>query len=173
MGKRTMVLDDVKQGFATLWESMSEGWQRLRQSAAGALIRFMPGQHSTLPAKSEVDDDFYFPTQGWALLGGDVFEDDQRVVVRVEIPGMHKDEIRIEVTDDALVVSGEKRFERESTEGRYRILQCAYGNFRREIPLRTRVLPDQASASYNDGVLKVTLPKASPGKPTAHTIRVS
>ena len=168
-----MVLDDVKQGFATLWESMSEGWQRLRQSAAGALIRFLPGEHSTLPAKSEVDDDFYFPTQGWALLGGDVFEDDQRVVARVEIPGMRKDEIRIDVTDDALIVSGEKRFERESTEGRYRILQCAYGNFRREIPLRTRVIPDQASASYSDGVLKVTLPKASPGKPSAHTIRVS
>ena len=160
-----MVLDDVKQGFATLWESMSEGWQRLRQSAAGALIRFMPGQHSTLPAKSEVDDDFYFPTQGWALLGGDVFEDDQRVVVRVEIPGMHKDEIRIEVTDDALVVSGEKRFERESTEGRWRVMQCAYGSFHRVVPLPVRVLADQARASYKNGVLRVELPKATPGRP--------
>ena len=168
-----MVLNDVKQGFTTLWESMAEGWQRLRQSAAGALIRFMPGENSTVPKKSEVDDDFYFPSQGWALLGGDVFEDDQRVVVRLEIPGMRKDDIRIEVTDDALVVSGEKRFEREATEGRYRVLQCAYGNFRRVVPLATRVLPDQASATYTDGVLKVVLPKESPGKPSAHTIRVS
>ena len=85
-----MVLNDVKQGFASLWESVSEGWQRVRQSAAGALIRFVPGENSALPKKSEVDDDFYFPAQGWALLGGDVFEDDHRVVVRVEIPGMRK-----------------------------------------------------------------------------------
>ena len=77
-----MVLNDVKQGFASLWESVSEGWQRVRQSAAGALIRFMPGDHSVLAGKSEVDDDFYFPSQGWALLGGDVFEDDRRVMVR-------------------------------------------------------------------------------------------
>lgn len=167
------MLNDVKQGFASLWESVSEGWQRLRQSAAGALIRFMPGENTALPPKSQVDDDFYFPAQGWALLGGDVFEDERQVVVRVEIPGMRKDEIRIEVTDEALIVTGEKRFERESTEGRYRMLQCAYGNFRRVVPLATRVLPDQASASYTDGVLKVVLPKASPGKPSGHTIPVS
>jgi HSP20 family protein len=58
-----MVLNDVKQGFASLWDSVSEGWQRVRQSAAGALIRFTPGEHSTLPEKSAVDDDFYFPSQ--------------------------------------------------------------------------------------------------------------
>ena len=168
-----MVLNDVKQGFASLWDSVSEGWQRVRQSAAGALIRFMPGEHSTLPGKAEVDDDFYFPSQGWALLGGDVFEDEHRVVVRVEIPGMRKDEIAIEVTDESLVLSGEKRFERESTQGRYRVLQCAYGTFKRVVPLATRVLPDQASATYADGVLKVVLPKASPGKPSSHTIKVS
>jgi HSP20 family protein len=168
-----MVLNDVKQGFASLWDSVSEGWQRVRQSAAGALIRFTPGEHSALPGKSEVDDDFYFPSQGWALLGGDVFEDERRIVARVEIPGMRKDEIKIEVTDDALVVSGEKRFECEESAGRYRVLQCAYGTFRRVIPLAARVLPDQASASYSDGVLKVVLPKASPGKPSSHTINVS
>src|SRR5688572_30706144 len=168
-----MVLNDVKQGFSSLWESVSEGWQRVRQSAAGALIRFMPGEHSTLPGKAEVDDDFYFPSQGWALLGGDVFEDEHRVVVRVEIPGMRKDEIAIEVTDESLVLSGEKRFERESTQGRYRVLHGAYGTFKRVVPLATRVLPDQASATYADGVLKVVLPKASPGKPSSHTIKVS
>jgi len=168
-----MVLNDVKQGFASLWESVSEGWQRLRQSAAGALIRFTPGERSQVPAKSEVDDDFYFPSQGWALLSGDVFEDERQVVIRVEIPGMHKDEFRIEVLDDAVAISGEKRFERESSDGRYRVLQCAYGSFRRLVPMRTRVLPEHASASYADGVLKVVLPKAAPSRPTGHTINVS
>ena len=168
-----MRLENIKQGFNSLWDSMAEGWQRLRQSAAGALIRFMPGEQSNLPGKSEVDDDFYLPSQGWALLGGDVFEDDARLVIRVEIPGMRKDEFRIEVIDDALVVSGEKHFDRESSEGRYRVLQCAYGSFRRIIPLPTRVLADQADARYADGVLRIELPKASPGRPRSHTINVN
>lgn len=168
-----MRFENIKQGFNSLWDSMAEGWQRLRQSAAGALIRFMPGEQSNLPGKSEVDDDFYLPSQGWALLGGDVFEDDARLVIRVEIPGMRKDEFRIEVIDDALVVSGEKHFERESSEGRYRVLQCAYGSFRRIIPLPTQVLADQANARYADGVLRIELPKASPGRPKSHTINVN
>ncbi len=168
-----MRFENIKQGFNSLWDSMAEGWQRLRQSAAGALIRFMPGEQSNLPSKSEVDDDFYLPSQGWALLGGDVFEDDARLVVRVEIPGMRKDEFRIEVIDDALVVSGEKHFEREASEGRYRVLQCAYGSFRRIIPLPTQVLADQANARYAEGVLRIELPKASPGRPKSHTINVN
>jgi len=168
-----MRFENIKQGFNSLWDSMAEGWQRLRQSAAGALIRFMPGEQSNLPGKSEVDDDFYLPSQGWALLGGDVFEDDARLVIRVEIPGMRKDEFRIEVIDDALVVSGEKHFERESSEGRYRVLQCAYGSFRRIIPLPTQVLADQANARYAEGVLRIELPKASPGRPKSHTINVN
>ena len=168
-----MILEDLKQGFTSLWESVSEGWQRLRQSAAGALIRFMPSPNANMPSKSDVDDDFYLPSQGWALLGGDVFEDDRSLIVRVEIPGMKKDEFKIEVIDDALVVSGEKRFEREASEGRYRVLQCAYGSFRRVVPLPARVIADQASARYSDGVLRIDLPKASPGRPQSHTIQVS
>ncbi len=168
-----MILNDLKQGFTSLWDTMAEGWQRLRQSAAGALIRFVPADPASLPGKGEVDDDFYLPSQGWALLGGDVFEDERRLVVLIDVPGMKKEEFKIVVLDDTLVVSGEKRFEREANEGRYRVLQCAYGSFRRAVPLPTRVLPDQAKATYVDGVLKVELPKAYPGKPESHTIRVS
>jgi HSP20 family protein len=170
---KAMNLDDIKQGINSLWDSVTEGWQRLRQSAAGALIRFLPGERSGLPGKNEVDDVFYLPSQRWALLGGDVFEDDRRLVVRLEIPGMKKDEINIEVVDDALVVSGEKRFEREANEGRYRVFQCAYGNFRRVVPLPAQVLAEQANARYTDGVLRVELPKAAPGKPQGHSIPVS
>lgn len=170
---KSMTLDDLKHGFNTFWDSVAEGWQRLRQSAAGALIRFLPGEASNLPGKGEVDDSFYLPSHGWAFLGGDVFEDAERLVVRIEIPGMRKDEFRIEVVDDALVVSGEKRFERETTEGRYRLLQCAYGSFRRTIPLPARVLADRADARYSEGVLRIELPKAAPGAPERRTIPVN
>ena len=166
-------VEGIKQGFTSLWESVAEGWQRMRESAAGALTRFLPGEHAGVPTKGEVDDVFYLPTHGWSMLGGDVFEDDRRLVVRLEVPGMAKDEFDIEVQDDALVVSGEKRFARESTEGRYRTLQCAYGSFRRVVPLPVPVLAEHSKASYRDGVLKIELAKAKPGKPDVHWVKVN
>ena len=166
-------LEGIKQGFTSRWDSVADGWQRMRQSATGALTRFRPAEQANLPAKAEVDDDFYLPSHGWSMLGGNVFEDEQRLVVRLEVPGMEKDEFDIEVLDDALVVSGEKRFERERTEGRYRMLQCAYGSFRRVVPLPVPVLADHSKASYERGVLKIELTKAKRGKPKVQTIKVN
>ena len=167
-----MKLDELKQSFNSLWDSVADGWQRLRASAAGALTRFKPGEDARLPAKGEVDDDAYLPSHGWSMLGGDVFEDDRRLVVRLEVPGMEKEDFAIEVRDDALIVRGEKHFEREGTEGRWRVLQCAYGSFRRVVPLPVPVLADKAGASYRNGVLKIELPKATPGETARLTIKV-
>lgn len=167
-----MKMEEIKQGFNALWESAAEGWQRLRQNAAGALTSFRPGAETRAPGKHEVDDAFYLPSLGWSMLGGDVFEDDRRVVVRLEVPGMEKEQLAIEVVDQALIVRGEKRFERESTGGRYRSLQCAYGSFRRVVPLPSAVLADEAEASYRNGVLKIVLPKAAPARSGVTNIRV-
>ena len=130
-----MKFEEIKGSIDSFLDSVAEGWRHLRESAANALTRFLPGEQSRLPPKSEIDDPLYLPVRGWSMLGGEVFEDDTRLVVRIEVPGMDKQDIDIEIRDDALVVSGEKRFERESTEGRWRVMQCAYGSFRRVVPL--------------------------------------
>ncbi len=168
-----MRFDELKQGFNALWDSAAEGWQRLRQNAAGALTSFRPGAETRAPTKHEVDDAFYLPSLGWSMLGGDVFEDEDRVVVRLEIPGMEKEQFDIEAVEGMLIVRGEKRFERESTGGRYRSVQCAYGSFRRVVPLPATVLADKAEASYRNGVLKVVLPKAAPQQPGVMNIKVN
>jgi HSP20 family protein len=168
-----MTLEGIKQGLSSFWDSVAEGWHRLRQSAASALTGFKPGEGAGLPEKSKVDDEFYLPSQGWSMLGGDVFEDDKKLVVRLEVPGMDKQDFEVAVQGDVLVVSGEKRFERESTDGRYRVLQCAYGNFRRFVPLPAPVLSDKAKANYRNGVLRIELPKASIGKPRKLTVDVT
>lgn len=168
-----MKLDDIRHGVGALWESVTDGWERLRQTAAGALTRYRPGDPAGLPTRDEIDDASYMPSASWAMLGGDVFEDDKRIVVRLEAPGMNKGDFDIQVLDDALVVRGEKRFAREGTEGRWRVLQCAYGSFLRTVPLPAPVRSDKSRASYRDGVLRVELPKQSPGKPSAKEIHVS
>ena len=167
-----MKIDDIKQSVNTLWASATEGWRRLRQSAADSLTPFKATDGASLPARSEVDDDFYLPSLGWSMLGGNVFEDNQRVVVRLEVPGMEKENFNIEVMDDILVVRGQKRFERESSEGRYRLLQCAYGSFRREISLPVPVQAGKTEATYRNGVLRIELPKAKTEKARSKMIRI-
>jgi HSP20 family protein len=167
-----MKFEDIRQGLSSFLDSVADGWQHLRQSASSALTGFSPGEQTNLPQRSDVDDGFYLPSIGWSMLGGDLFEDDKRVVVRVEVPGMEKDELNVEVQDDRVLIHGEKRFEREDTEGRYRLLQCAYGNFRRVVVLPAAVLPDQAKATYKNGVLRLELPKAEIDKPLKRTIKV-
>lgn len=153
-------LEDLKHGLEEAWGSVNEGWRRLRESASGALTRFRAGERSTVPPTSAIDDAFYLPSARWAMLAGDVFEDDRRLVVRLEVPGMAREDFDVEVRDQALVVRGEKRFEHEASEGRYRVMQCAYGAFHRTIPLPVPVHADCAEATYRNGVLKIELPKA-------------
>ena len=165
-------LDSFRQGLNSLWDSVSEGWQHLRRTASSALTLFKPGESTNLPQRADIDDMFYMPSVGWSMLGGDLFEDDKQIVVRLEVPGMDKNELNIEVRDGVLVVSGEKRFERESSEGRYRVLQCAYGSFQRSVQLPVDVIAEQAQASYKNGVLRIALPKAAPAQPTKVNIKV-
>lgn len=167
-----MKLGSMKEGVSSLWTSLTEGWQHILHSAESALTQFKPGHAENLPTRNQVDDAGYRPTGGWSILGGDVFEDEKQLIVKLEIPGMEKKDFAIEVFDDVLVVTGEKRFEHESSEGRWQVLQCAYGTFRREIPLSMHVLIDKAKATYINGVLCIELPKNERGSPKLKVIPV-
>jgi HSP20 family protein len=167
-----MKIDDIKQSVNSLWTSAREGWRQLIRSGSGSLTSFKSEDSASVPSRSEVDDEFYLPSLGWSVLGGNVFEDEQRVVVSIEVPGMEKENFNIEVIDEMLVVRGQKRFEHESSEGRYRSLQCAYGSFRREIWLPVPVRVDRAEATYRNGVLRIELPKAPPGPLRSKIIKI-
>jgi HSP20 family protein len=152
------VLEELKQGLEEAWETVAEGWQRLRQQAAGAVTRFKSGEHDNLPAEGRVDPSQRFG--GWAVLAGDIYEDNDKILVRLEVPGLNKDDLHIEVRDDVLTVGGEKRFQHEETQGHYRLLQCAYGAFSRQLRLPARVRAGgEAKATYRDGVLRIELQK--------------
>ena len=151
------IVAELKHGAEEIWDSAAEGWRRLSQQTAGALTRFKAGSRSS--ESSAFRDDRDLSVSGWALLASDVFEDDKKIVVRIEVPGMEKNDFDIEMHDDVLVVRGEKHLESESGEGRYRVLQCAYGSFSRAIRLPTSIAFDQAKATYDKGVLKIELPK--------------
>jgi HSP20 family protein len=95
----------------------------------------------------------------------EVFERDNNLVVRAELPGLDKDDVKVELTDDGLVIEGERRRESEERlEGGYRS-EIEYGRFHRLIPLPEGVNIDQAQARMNNGVLEVMIPIAETRRP--------
>jgi HSP20 family protein len=109
-----------------------------------------------------------FPS--WSLLAGELEETAKDVLVRVELPGMDKDDCQISIEGNVLYLSGEKRFERETESSTYHVMERAYGAFQRAIPLPRNVNIDQAEASFKNGVLTVRLPKVGGDKVKSITV---
>jgi HSP20 family protein len=88
----------------------------------------------------------------------EVVHRDNELVVRADLPGLSKDEIKVDLTEDAITIQGErKREHKEEREGVYRS-ERSYGSFSRVIPLPEGTMTDQAKATFKDGVLEVTMP---------------
>ena len=153
----TKLAEQLKQGADQAWESLSEGWRELSARASGALTRFRPAPAADAwPVRYEG----LLPFGGWAFMAADVFDDDDKVIVRIEAPGMRRDDFNVELHDDVLTVWGDKQFDREASRGRYSVVQCAYGRFRRDVALPVSVKADNTKASYRDGVLRIELAKS-------------
>jgi HSP20 family protein len=88
----------------------------------------------------------------------EIFERDGQLVVRADLPGLTKDEVHVEVTDEALTIEGERRSEHEERQGGFFRSERRYGTFHRQIPLPEGVNADQIRASFKDGVLEVSMP---------------
>ncbi|RLD15908.1 Hsp20/alpha crystallin family protein [candidate division KSB1 bacterium] len=91
--------------------------------------------------------------------------------ISVELPGMEKDDIDIEVKDNVLTISGEKKEERESEEGTFYRRERRFGKFSRSINLPNDINIDDISAEYKNGVLMLTLPKTEEAKPKKITVK--
>jgi HSP20 family protein len=88
----------------------------------------------------------------------EVFQRGNEIVVRADLPGMKRDNVKIEVTEDGITIQGERRREeKEEREGFYRS-ERSYGTFTRFIPLPEGAMTDQAKAHFKDGVLEITVP---------------
>jgi HSP20 family protein len=89
----------------------------------------------------------------------DVYEKDNSIFVKVELPGLKKEDVTIEMEGDALIIRGESKAESEVKEEDYYRLERTYGSFYRRLPLPTGVSRDQVEANLKDGVLEVHIPK--------------
>jgi len=95
----------------------------------------------------------------------DLVESGDHFVLRADLPGMGEEDIKIELEDGTLTVSGERKAEHETNEEGYYRVERAFGSFSRSLTLPKGVNPDEVSASFDRGVLEVRIPKPQERKP--------
>ena len=89
----------------------------------------------------------------------DVRETDKELVVEAELPGMDEKDVNVTLHDGVLAIKGEKKAEREENKDNYHLMERNYGSFERSFRVGEAVDPDQVKATFEKGVLKVTMPK--------------
>ena len=128
-------------------------------------------------------DDPFWSAFRWPALGGfslpetvawsprvDVFEKENRLFTRVDLPGVRKEDVKVEVTDSHLALSGERKKEKEEKKDNVYRTEREYGSFYRAVPLPEGVKLEDVKATFADGVLEVSVPL--PVRPEAKVRKV-
>jgi HSP20 family protein len=148
----------------SIWPNhlISEGWAALREKTHNALTYFHPHDENTDRETPVVER--------WGLVATDVVEHDDRIELRMEVPGMAKEDISVSISGGQLIVIGEKHAEETRRTGEAVVTERAFGQFSRTIPLPSSVVATEAKARYDNGILAIDLPKE--GESTVRYISV-
>ncbi len=95
----------------------------------------------------------------------DVYEDEHNITLKIEVPGIDEKDIDVRIENNTLAVHGERKFEKEEKEENFQRVERHYGSFTRSFTLPNSVDPEQVSAHYDKGVLKIRLAKKTEAKP--------
>ena len=111
---------------------------------------------------------------GWDFIpSAELVESDEAFQLKVELPGLDPKDTNVEVTPDAVSISGERKCESHTDKEGYTRSEFHYGQFQRVIPLPTQVQNDKVQAEYKDGILYLTLPKAEAEKQKAVRVNLA
>jgi HSP20 family protein len=110
--------------------------------------------------------------RGLAFPSVNVKQTDKDIILTADIPGLKEEDLQLEVGDDFVDLSGERREEEKTDEEGYFRQEVRYGNFARRIPLPAEVNANKAEATIKDGLLKLVIPKLTPEKPKTTKIKV-
>jgi HSP20 family protein len=102
----------------------------------------------------------------------DIYEDQDTFLLKLELPEMSKEDIRVNLNENVLSISGERRFENEDKRDGYHRVERSYGQFYRSFTLPPNVNTEAINAEYKDGVLRLSLPKKEEAKPKQISVNV-
>jgi HSP20 family protein len=102
----------------------------------------------------------------------DISEDDKEYLIKVELPEVKKDDVKVTVENGVLTISGERKFEKEDKGVRYHRVERSYGYFARSFSLPEDADPEKVSAEFKDGILKVHVAKSEKARPKQIEVKV-
>jgi len=111
-------------------------------------------------------------TCGKSTRGTHIIDKEDSLILRSEIPGVKKENLKISVSDDEVSLSGKIERKKEEKEKNYYYCERAYNAWQRTLPLPVRVQSDKAKAKYEDGVLEITLPKVEEAKKKIRELKI-
>jgi len=134
-----------------------EGWGRWREPFRATRL---------------LDDMFSERSQGGALVPAlDVTESDDQYVITLEVPGVAKEDVTVEIHENLMTIRGEKNSEREEKQEKSRWVERRYGSFSRSFTLPSNTDPERIKAAFKDGVLTIEVAKAEESKPKVISIK--
>jgi HSP20 family protein len=102
-----------------------------------------------------------------------ITEAEKGYLIKAEIPEMKKEDIKLNVHEDVLMITGERKYEKEEKDNKYHRVERAYGSFMRSFTLPEDADGSKVNAEYKDGLLKGHLPKAEKAKPKAIEVTIA
>lgn len=153
----------------TRWEPLKGQWNPWKD------LEELEKRLSTIwgrpPAKGEGEKEAMTVAE-WSPLV-DISEDEKEYLVKAELPEVKKEDVKLTVQDNVLSITGERKYEKEEKGKKYHRVERAYGRFMRSFTLPEDADGTKVAAEYNDGVLKVHLPKSEKAKPKSIEVKVS
>jgi HSP20 family protein len=131
-----------------------------------------------------VFDEPFWPSFRWPVKGFwtprttawspeiDVFERDNRLITKIDLPGLKKEDVKVEVTDGWLTIFGERKSEVEEKKENYYRCEREFGNFYRAVPLPENLKVEDVKATFTDGVLEVSVPLAAKAELKPRSIQI-
>lgn len=133
------------------------------------LVRYKPNSNidQTVPRTFSQFLDTFFdealhskrPYEGTFIPGLDVRETDKNYEVEVSLPGLKKEDIKIDIEDRLLTVSGERKYDKEEQGVKYHVVETRYGSFTRSVTLPNNINRESIDAAFSDGILKIVIEK--------------
>ena len=167
MAKQAKETSTEQHGNLMPWKPVAEvaRWEREIERMLG---NFLTGRRSSgFDARSWPGSNF-----GLAEPSVDLYEKDDEIVVKAELPGLTKDDIQVSLADNILTIKGEKKKEEEDDGKDYYRSERVYGMFTRTLPLTAEVNPEKINATFKNGVLEIRLPKSEAAKKKAINVKV-
>jgi HSP20 family protein len=118
---------------------------------------------------ADVDDDISMSAWKPSV---DIYETDEAIILKAELPGIKKEDVSVEIKDNVLTLRGERVEDKEIKEGSYFRKERCFGTFSRAFNLQHRVQPDKIKAKFKDGILEIEIPKPEEEKPKQITVNV-